>query len=181
MISLHSNLTIVIVGLVLQGLGISSVLVSSFTDALRSSIKGGLPDNIETYGLISGLWTSVFALGAFIGPTVSGALYDVIGFRDSTIFVVVLEVIVAIILLIFLIVDRSPGPYKELSSTEHLIKSTDSLFFGTENLNNKISGRYLSNGMSVSIENDPNNVSSNRLLLGNSFTNKQASWSRLVL
>lgn len=119
-------------------------------------------------------------MGAFIGPTVSGALYDVIGFRNSTIYVVILEVIVAIILLIFLIVDRSPGPYKELSSTEPLIKSTDSLFFDTENLNNKISGRYLSNGMSVSIENDPN-VSSNRLLLGNSFTNKQASWSRFVL
>lgn len=48
----------------------------------------GLPDNIETYGLISGLWTSTFALGAFIGPSVSGALYDSIGFRGASLFIV---------------------------------------------------------------------------------------------
>ena len=27
----------------------------------------GFPDTIDTYGLVSGLWTSVFAFGAFIG------------------------------------------------------------------------------------------------------------------
>lgn len=75
-------------GLVLHGLGIASQLVASFSDALRTSIRNGLPDNIETYGLISGLWTSTFALGAFIGPSVSGALYDSIGFRTSTIFII---------------------------------------------------------------------------------------------
>lgn len=47
-----------------------------------------MPDSIETYGLISGLWTSTFALGAFIGPTVSGVLFEHIGFRQSTIFIV---------------------------------------------------------------------------------------------
>lgn len=71
-----------------HGLGIASQLVASFSDALRTSIRHGLPDNIETYGVISGLWTSTFALGAFIGPSVSGALYDSIGFRESTIFVI---------------------------------------------------------------------------------------------
>lgn len=48
----------------------------------------GLPNNIETYGLVSGLWTSTFALGAFVGPSVSGALFDSIGFRNSTLFVI---------------------------------------------------------------------------------------------
>lgn len=47
-----------------------------------------MPDSIETYGLISGLWTSTFALGAFIGPTISGYLYDAIGFRAATIFII---------------------------------------------------------------------------------------------
>ena len=27
----------------------------------------GFPDTIDTYGLVSGLWTSVFAFGAFVG------------------------------------------------------------------------------------------------------------------
>ena len=33
-------------------------------------ILAGLPDTIDTYGIVSGLWTSVFALGAFVGGEV---------------------------------------------------------------------------------------------------------------
>lgn len=54
----------------------------------------GFANNLETYGLISGLWTSTFALGAFIGPSIAGILYDVVGFRAATVFVVVLSAIV---------------------------------------------------------------------------------------
>jgi MFS family permease len=54
----------------------------------------GFPNNLETYGLISGLWTSTFALGAFVGPSIAGILYDSVGFRNGTMFIVVLNVIV---------------------------------------------------------------------------------------
>lgn len=91
--------------------------------------KRGLPDNIETYGLISGLWTSTFALGAFVGPSVSGALFDSIGFRKATIFVIACHSIVACILIIILALERKPQPYKELASTESLIKNHDGLFY----------------------------------------------------
>lgn len=46
---------------------------------------------METYGLISGLWTSTFALGAFIGPSIAGMLYDIVGFGSATVFVIVLS------------------------------------------------------------------------------------------
>lgn len=36
----------------------------------------------------------MFALGAFVGPTVSGLLFDSVGFRNSTMFVFILHVIV---------------------------------------------------------------------------------------
>lgn len=55
--------------------------------------SNGFPNNIETYGLVSGLWTSTFALGAFIGPTVSGLLFDSVGFRASTMFVYIIHLI----------------------------------------------------------------------------------------
>ena len=48
------------------------------------SLKG-FPDNINTYAIVSGLWTSSFALGAFIGPTVAGILVDYFDFRTSTV------------------------------------------------------------------------------------------------
>lgn len=89
----------------------------------------GFPDNIETYGLVSGLWTSTFAFGAFFGPSVSGFLYDSIGFRKAVIFIITLHVIVAFVVLITIMFERKPQPYKELSATEPLLRSHDSMFF----------------------------------------------------
>jgi len=53
--------------------------------------KSGRPDNDSTYTMVSALWASAFALGAALGPCVSGALYDWIGFSYSTIFIFALE------------------------------------------------------------------------------------------
>nr|XP_031848918.1 MFS-type transporter SLC18B1-like [Nomia melanderi] len=83
-----------ITGLVIHGLGMSAQLVASFTDAMRTSIEYGFANNLETYGLVSGLWTSTFALGAFIGPSVAGILMDNIGFRNATMFIVMLHLLV---------------------------------------------------------------------------------------
>lgn len=122
----ETKLEIVIPGLVLHGLGIAAVLVSGFTDSLRTSIARGLPDNIETYGLVSGLWTSTFAFGAFIGPSASGLLFDAIGFRGSTMFIVVLELVVGCIIVLFICCDRSQAPYKNVSSVESMLKEGQS-------------------------------------------------------
>lgn len=53
----------------------------------------GYPADISTYGLMSGIWASAFAFGAFVGPSVAGFLYDIVGFQKATIFVVVINVI----------------------------------------------------------------------------------------
>lgn len=89
-----------------------------------------MPDSIETYGLISGLWTSTFALGAFIGPSVSGALYDTIGFRHSTIFVIGVHLVVALIIAAFLVCGRAPQAYKQLPVEETLLRGRDASYFG---------------------------------------------------
>lgn len=144
-IPIETKLSNVILGLVLHGVGISALLVSSFSDALRTSICKGLPDNIETYGLISGLWTSTFALGAFIGPSVSGALYDSIGFRGASLFIVALHAAVGIILIMFLCCERKPKMYKELSQTDSLLKNKRN-GFGFENPISNGNGMYYTNG-----------------------------------
>ena len=99
---------------------------------MQSSLKKGFQDNIETYGLVSGLWTSTFALGAFFGPSISGILYDRIGFRASTVFVIGLHVILGIILTSFLCCDRTPKLYKEIGSQESLIKRSHESLLSTQ-------------------------------------------------
>lgn len=54
----------------------------------------GFPDDMSTYGMVSGLWASFFSLGAFVGPSVAGVLYDAVGFRSGTLFPVGVHVLV---------------------------------------------------------------------------------------
>ncbi|KAG7163416.1 MFS-type transporter SLC18B1-like [Homarus americanus] len=91
-----TTLPLCIFALVLHGTGFGAELVATFTSAHRDAVVNGFPDDIETYGLVSGLWTSTFALGAFIGPSAAGALFDWIGFGWASVFVVALHLIVAI-------------------------------------------------------------------------------------
>lgn len=88
-----------------------------------------MPDSIETYGLVSGLWTSTFAFGAFFGPSVSGFLYDSIGFRKAVIFIIALHLIVAFVILMTILFERKPQPYKELGPTEPLLRNHESVLF----------------------------------------------------
>lgn len=78
----------------------------------------GFPNNLETFGLISGLWTSSFALGAFIGPSISGILYDNIGFRNSSMFVFAIHLLVGVTVTIFLVCGRRKMPYVEIEEVK---------------------------------------------------------------
>ena len=50
-----------------------------------------------------GLWTSVFALGAFVGPTLAGILFDAVGFPLATVFILVAELAALVALFIGLL------------------------------------------------------------------------------
>ena len=80
------------------GIGLGAEVVAGFADAHKSAILHGFPDTIDTYGLISGLWTSVFALGAFVGPTVAGILFDAVGFPYGTLFIIVTQLLALLFL-----------------------------------------------------------------------------------
>merc|ERR1711981_1560238 len=88
--------------LVLQGIGLGAQVVSGFADAHRQAILNGFPDTIDTYGLVSGLWTSVFALGAFVGPALAGILFDAVGFPWATMLIIGNEIVVMILLTLWL-------------------------------------------------------------------------------
>uniref|UniRef100_U5EXX6 Putative mfs-type transporter n=1 Tax=Corethrella appendiculata TaxID=1370023 RepID=U5EXX6_9DIPT len=189
-IPLDTTFTLVVSGLVLHGLGIAAILVSTFTDALNTAIKKGLSDNIETYGLISGLWTSTFAFGAFVGPSVSGFLYDMIGFRGSTIFIIALHLLVGLIIILFVCCDKSsssaPAKYKELSSTESLLKNdTHSSHTSMTNSATSLEISYHQRNKSI-FTNGPISVETcrpcgmnNLLVCSNSYNGKPNHWTRL--
>eukprot|EP00095_Tigriopus_kingsejongensis_P003951 maker-scaffold79_size400133-snap-gene-1.9 protein:Tk03951 transcript:maker-scaffold79_size400133-snap-gene-1.9-mRNA-1 annotation:"uncharacterized mfs-type transporter" len=98
----QKSIPLIIGALVLHGIGLGAQVVSGFADAHKQALAAGFPDTIDTYGLISGLWTSVFALGAFVGPTVAGILFDAIQFPMATLFIIVAQIFVIIFLSCFI-------------------------------------------------------------------------------
>jgi len=120
---IEKSVTSIICGMILHGCGLGASLVGGFSDAHKSAIMGGLPDTIDTYGIVSGLWTSVFALGAFVGPVAGGFLYDAITFRWA-IFMVVIAELVSLASIVAYIVSSffwksTSASYESLDSTSH--------------------------------------------------------------
>ena len=92
---------VTIVGLCLLGIGTAALLVASFSGAQKSALESISVTPDEIYALIAGIWTSAFALGNFIGPTLGGFLVDYIGFRNATtVFQVKIKAVLLTILLV---------------------------------------------------------------------------------
>merc|ERR1719481_548260 len=101
----NKTLTTIIIGMTIHGFGLGASVVGGFSDAHKSAIKSGFPDTIDTYGLVSGLWTSVFAFGAFVGPTFGGILYDAITFRWAIFLVIIAEFLSFVSIISYLVYD----------------------------------------------------------------------------
>lgn len=73
--------------------------------------QSGFPNDIHTYGLLSGIWSSSFALGAFLGPSIAGVLYDLVGFENGTYFEISLHVVLVSkqFFRIFMMMERRRG------------------------------------------------------------------------
>ncbi|XP_066990122.1 MFS-type transporter SLC18B1-like [Macrobrachium rosenbergii] len=121
------SIPICIAALVLHGTGFGAELVATFTSAHRDAVANGFPDDIQTYGLVSGMWTSTFALGAFIGPSAAGALFDAVGFPWATQFVVALHALAAVLFAFFLCCTKKQeepaGAYTKIN--QNLVRATE--------------------------------------------------------
>ncbi|XP_008556075.1 MFS-type transporter SLC18B1-like isoform X1 [Microplitis demolitor] len=164
---------VTICGLVIHGIGLSAQLVAAFSDALATTVAHGFPNNFETYGLISALWTSSFALGAFIGPSLGGILLDNINFRNASMFIFFLHLLVGITALIFVCCcSRNPKPYTEIVSNRN---SQVSLTDSGRSHSTSLSTRQVIDNQNV-LNDRPSGM--NSLLACNSYSNRAGAWSR---
>ena len=111
-LGLKSSYELCVFSVIIAGVGLGAQLVAAFSEAQKSAVVKGFPDDISTSSLISSIWTSAFALGAFVGPTASGALYDAVGFEWSTLFTMCWNVAVCLVTMVTLIVMKSRRNHK---------------------------------------------------------------------
>lgn len=162
-----------------HGLGIGMLLVSTFSDALKTAVAFGFREGLETYGIVSGLWTSIFAFGAFVGPSASGALYDAIGFTKSVYFIIIWHAVVVLVFVLFLCCSsgRPKKMYKEISSTENIVKkSRDDLIRSVTSLEGSRTRNSSFSSIPVPIE---RGCAMNNLIMASSYGNKGNHWQRL--
>lgn len=120
---LPKKLWVVVIGLAMVGLALGCALMPAFLDMLSSAIWHGLPDDLATQSVVSGLFSSSFSLGAFIGPTLGGYIVDLYGFQTTSSGIAGMNIMMMLILSLFSFWEFRCGkgrrpPWKTFNSNE---------------------------------------------------------------
>lgn len=100
-IPIKKSLPLVVVGLACNGFGVAGTLVSSYMGMLDTLTKHKFPNDLQTQGIVAGMFNFSYSLGAFIGPSIAGTLYDSIGFAYGSLVVFGILCAVTIALVIY--------------------------------------------------------------------------------
>lgn len=82
--NMQPNYLFTMIGLLLVGVGTAATITATFALTQKHALTIVSEKDDDTSSLISGLWTSAFALGNFIGPTAGGPLVYFYGFSGTT-------------------------------------------------------------------------------------------------
>ncbi|KAK2567073.1 MFS-type transporter SLC18B1 [Acropora cervicornis] len=69
----------------LLGAAVSAYQVPCMPDMLETARENGMPEDITTHGVLSGIFNATASIGAFLGPTVSGLTENYLTFEWSTV------------------------------------------------------------------------------------------------
>lgn len=147
------ELWIIIIGLIMVGAFFGTLVVPSMKCMLIGATDIGFENNLDTFGIVSGLFNSVFSIGAFTGPMLAGVLVEKIGFRYGTTVVSGINFAVMLLCASYFIIRRLLTP----SNPAHLLIRYESAVS-----QNAVDDRDLtmSNSLHISIEskNDTNSA-----------------------
>ena len=135
------SLSVCITTLFLHGIALGAQFVGTFSGALSFAVENGFEDNIDTSGLITGIWTSASALGGFTGPSLSGYLYDTIGFQWGSLVVVGQQVIVLILIATLVIKNRTKETIEQDDERQSLLPKQTTTYGNTEDSDIITNGR----------------------------------------
>ncbi|XP_022253165.1 MFS-type transporter SLC18B1-like [Limulus polyphemus] len=109
------QLWIIILSLFLLGLGAEGQTICAFNNALVETVSRGYPANVTTFSMVSAAFNSMCALGSFLGAIAGGLLTDYVGYISGTVFMVVVETFLLVLVVGKLLLDRyrKIGPKSE--------------------------------------------------------------------
>ncbi|XP_077990766.1 MFS-type transporter SLC18B1-like [Glandiceps talaboti] len=116
---MESSLPVTAVALVMLGLSLAASVLPTFNEMISAAGLYGMEESIGTYSIVSGLFSGLFSLGNFLGPTLGSMLVGKIGFDwTSTIFAGMCSV-VSILLVLFCMWEYRCGGQRRIPSQIH--------------------------------------------------------------
>ncbi|XP_064597183.1 MFS-type transporter SLC18B1-like [Liolophura sinensis] len=112
----YNQLWLNVVSLCLLGISCSLAIIPSFDVFLDLAETVGFEENVNTYGVVAGLWSSMNALGDFIGPSIGGVLLTSVGFQLCMTYTALACAVVVVLLVMMEIAERCGKKSKSLSN-----------------------------------------------------------------
>ncbi|XP_032636400.1 MFS-type transporter SLC18B1-like isoform X5 [Chelonoidis abingdonii] len=78
---IESKLWMFVLMLVLTGFSLGMSSIPLFPEVLHCAYENGFEEGLSVLGLVSGLFSAMWSLGAFVGPTLGGFLNERLGFE----------------------------------------------------------------------------------------------------
>ncbi|XP_071943949.1 MFS-type transporter SLC18B1-like [Antedon mediterranea] len=104
----HSVATMCI-GIIVLNVAFGSAIIPTYQDYLGTVTFNGMPDNMSTYGVVSGIFMSAYSLGSFTGPLLGGLLVENLNFGTASSLLGFLNFTFAIVMLIFSLFEYRCG------------------------------------------------------------------------
>jgi len=82
-IPMTPNVWISTISMIIMGFAYAVAFIPTFECILDLAIEKGFGDNVKTYSLVSGLWSSMYSLGEVSGPLFGGLFVDIFDFRNG--------------------------------------------------------------------------------------------------
>uniref|UniRef100_A0A8C3XK78 Major facilitator superfamily (MFS) profile domain-containing protein n=1 Tax=Chelydra serpentina TaxID=8475 RepID=A0A8C3XK78_CHESE len=78
---IESKLWMFVLMLVLTGFSLGMSAIPLFPEMLQCAYENGFEEGLSVLGLVSGLFSAMWSVGAFVGPTLGGFLNERLGFE----------------------------------------------------------------------------------------------------
>ena len=127
------NVYMVGIGMILNGLGMSSHFLNTYMLMLASSMESvSVQDTEQTLGMLTSLWYAVSGIGGYLGSTVGGWAYDTIGFRNSTYVIIGTQVFIILSLSVLWMVEQRLRKDKSKEKGKETVPDIDICSSGAE-------------------------------------------------
>uniref|UniRef100_A0A0N5CHV9 MFS domain-containing protein n=1 Tax=Strongyloides papillosus TaxID=174720 RepID=A0A0N5CHV9_STREA len=119
-IPINKDLYVIGIALTVLGFAAGALFIPTFQTSLDAVKEKGYEDNFQTYGCVSGIFQSAFALGGFLGPTIGGFSAEWFGFNWTVALIGFANGIFLIILFIYILLPKVKKNMDELEKIEDI-------------------------------------------------------------